>query len=200
MRTYERAMIRIVRYLYSTRDRGIIYKPNKSLGLECFVDADFAGGWNQADADNPDNVMSRTGYVIRYVGCPIGWCSKLQTEIALSTAEVEYIALSQSLRKVIPLMTLVEELSQIFPLYINKPDFHCKVYEDNQSCIAMTESSKFTPKTKHIALKYHHFRAYVDSKRIQVTYIRSEDQLADILTKPFTDSQFFAVRKMLCGW
>ncbi len=101
--------------------------------------------------------MSRTGYVICYAGCPIGWCSKLQTEIALSTAEAEYIALSQALREVIPLMMLIEELSDIFPLHVNKPDFFCKVWEDNQSCIVMTQSDKFTPRTKHIALKYHHF-------------------------------------------
>ncbi len=156
MRTHERAMICIVRYLYTTQDTGIIYKPDKSLGLECFVDANFAGGWNQADADKPENLMSRTGYVIQYAGCPIGWSSKLQTEIALSRAEAKYIALSQSLQEIIPPMRLVEELANIFPLYINKINFHCKVYEGNQSCIAMTESSKFTPRTKHIALKYHH--------------------------------------------
>ncbi len=200
MRSHERAMIRIARYLQATKNRGIIYKPDKTLGLECFVDADFAGGWSQADADNPENVMSRTGFVIRYAGCPIGWCSKLQTEIALSTAEAEYIALSQALREVIPLITLVEELAEIFPLYINKPDFFCKVWEDNQSCIAMTETDKFTPRTKHIALKYHHFRSFVDSKRIRIEYVRSEDQLADILTKPLPDGQFHTLRYLLCGW
>ena len=57
---------------------------------------------------------------------------KLQTEISLSTTEAYYIALSQALRTVISLMTLVEELSDILPLNIKKPDFHCKVFEDNQ--------------------------------------------------------------------
>ena len=102
--------------------------------------------------------MSCTGYIIRYAGCPIEWYSKLQIEISLSTSEVEYIALSQALRIVVPLMTLVEELSGIFHHFINKPDFHCKEYEDKQSCIAMTKYSKFSPRTKHIALKYHHFK------------------------------------------
>ena len=116
MRSHERAMYRIVKYLISTKDRGIIYSPDPSLGLECFVDADFAGGWLQADADNEENVMSRTGFVPIYAGCPIRWCSILKTEIALSTAEAEYIALSQALREVIPLMTLLEELGEIYPL------------------------------------------------------------------------------------
>ena len=69
--SHERAIIRICRYLLSDPKRGIIYKPNRLLGLQCYVDADFAGGWLQTDADNPKNLMSRTRYVILYAGCPI---------------------------------------------------------------------------------------------------------------------------------
>ena len=82
-------------------------------------------------------------------------------------------------------MTFVEELSDIFSLYINKPDLHCKVFENNQSYIAITESSKLFTRTKHIALKYHHFKSYVDSKRLRIIYTCSEDQLAEILKKIF---------------
>ena len=78
-----------------------MFDPNETRGIECFVDADFAGDWSQADAKNADKVMSRTGYVIMYAGCPILWCSKLQMEIALSTAEAKYIALSQAMHQVI---------------------------------------------------------------------------------------------------
>ncbi len=67
----------------------LFYKPDVSKGLECYVDADFAGGWSQADSENADNVLSRTGYIIMYADCPILWVSCLQTEIALSTAEAE---------------------------------------------------------------------------------------------------------------
>ena len=68
-----------------------------------------------------------------YAGCPINWVSKLQTEIALtlSTAEAEYIAFSQSLREVIPLMSMMKELQQSFPIEITNPDFNCTVHEDN---------------------------------------------------------------------
>ena len=72
------------------------------------MDANFAGCWSQADADDPDNGMSRTGCIIRYTGCLIGYCNKSQTYIASSTAEAEYIALYQDLRTVIPLMNLVD--------------------------------------------------------------------------------------------
>ena len=197
---HEKAIMRLGRYLLHTRDRGIIFEPDKSKGLECYVDADFAGGWTNADANDADNVMSRTGFIIMYANCPIYWVSKLQTEIALSTAEAEYIALSQALREVIPLMTLMEEIHPVFPVHITKPNFVCKVHEDNQSCIKMANSDKFTPRTKHIALKYHHFRSHIKRGLIDVQYCRTEDQKADLLTKPLADELFFKLRYMLCGW
>jgi hypothetical protein len=85
MRSHEQAVMRIGGYLLSTRDKGMTYKPDSSKGLEVYVDADFAGGWDPADPGNADNVYSRTGFVIWYASCPIFWQSKLQTEIALST-------------------------------------------------------------------------------------------------------------------
>ncbi|KAK1735950.1 hypothetical protein QTG54_013397 [Skeletonema marinoi] len=60
-RVHETAIINIGRYLLRSRERGIVYNPDKTKGLECYVDADFAGGWQQADADSAENVMSRTG-------------------------------------------------------------------------------------------------------------------------------------------
>ena len=98
MRSHELAIMRIGRYLVENVDKGIIYKVDKSKGLEVYVDADFAGAWNAADAENADNVLSRTGFVICYANCPIIWSSKLQTEIALSTAE------TNSLDKVVSLL------------------------------------------------------------------------------------------------
>jgi hypothetical protein len=110
--------------------------------------------------------------------------SKLQTEIALSTAKAEYIALSTDLREVIPLLTIMGEINEVFPLMMNPPNFYCKVWEDNQSCIAMATSQKFRPQTIHIALKYHHFKQYAESGKIQINYVHTELQHANILTKP----------------
>ena len=197
---HEKAIMRIGRYLLHTRDKGIIFQPDKSKGLEVYVDADFAGGWSNADSNDAENVMSRTGFIIMYANCPIYWCSKLQTEIALSTAEAEYIALSQSLREVLPLITLMEEIHPVFPVHIKTPNFKCKVHEDNQSCIKMANSDKFTPRTKHIALKYHHFKSHVKRGIIDIQYCRTEDQKADLLTKPLADELFLKLRCMLSGW
>jgi len=94
------------------------------------------------------------------------WQSKLQTEIALSTAEAEYIALLQALtlRETFPMSNLMREMDVIFPLYLSRSKFILKVPEDNQSWITMTNNPKFTPRTKHIAIKYHHFRKHVKSQ------------------------------------
>ena len=146
----------------------MVYNPDTSKGLECYVDADFAGGWQEANADNKDNVMLRNGMVIMYANCPIFWRSSLQTEIALITAEAEYIALSSALRQVLPLMTMMEEINEVFPFLISKPNFVCKVHEDNQSCIKMATGTKFSPRKNHIALKYHHFRSHVKSGRVDI--------------------------------
>ena len=114
MRSHELAINRIGRYLVDNPDRGMVYNVDKTKGLEVYVDADFAGGWSAADANSADNVLSRTGFVICYANCPVIWCSKLQTEIALSTAEAEYIALSHSLREAIPIQNLSKEINCIF--------------------------------------------------------------------------------------
>ena len=97
-------------------------------------------------------------------------------------------------------MSLMEEIHHIFPVYIKEPNFVCKVHEDNQSCIKVANSTKFTPRIKHIALKYHHFKTHVNQKKITVEYCRTEDQKADLLTKPLSDELFFRLRYMLCGW
>ena len=90
--------------------------------------------------------MSRMGCVITYAGFPLLWCSKLRTQIYLSTTEAEYTALSQVVRNVIPFMVMMKEISFIFDTHIPKPEIFCKVFEDNQSCIAVAESKFFTEK------------------------------------------------------
>jgi hypothetical protein len=79
--------------------------------LDCYVDADFAGLWHPSIADDPISIKSHTGYIITFANCPILWSSKLQTEVALSTTEAEYIALSQATRDLIPMKALLSEFS-----------------------------------------------------------------------------------------
>ena len=144
--------------------------------------------------------MSRTGYVTRYANCNIIWCSKLQTEIALSTTESEYIALSQSLRDTLPLMELLREIRNAIPSPENLPVLHCKIFEDNKGCIELVKAPRMRPRTKHIALKYHHFRRAVAKKQVSIQYVDTKLQIADIFTKALNDAQFCDLRKLLNGW
>ena len=158
-----------------------------------------------ADSTNVENVLSRTGFVIRYTGCPVIWSSKLQTEIALSTAEAEYIAMSQALREALPVQGLSKEINCIVPLFTPTTNFCLTVHEDNLSSISMAELLKCIPHNKHIAIKYHHFRSkvkktYNPSGDIVIKYISAKKQLSHIFTKPVDDVTFFTLRELLCGW
>ena len=101
--SHEEAVKHICCYLQGAKGEGLTFKPDVSLQLDCYVDADFAGLWNYENDQDPVCVKSRSGFVMTLGGCPIQWSSKLQTEIALSTTEAEYIALSQAMRELIPL-------------------------------------------------------------------------------------------------
>ena len=164
------------------------------------MDTDFAGGWRKTDAANAEIAMSRTSYIIYYAGCPLIWSIKLQTETALSTAEVEYIALSQAMRETIPVMQLLKELSTIIALHIPESEIFWKVFEENRSCITIAEAQKFSPRTTHISLKYHHFRKFVTDKTIRIFPIDTKEQTADIFIKSLNSSLFLYLRKKLNGW
>jgi hypothetical protein len=105
------------------------------------------------------------GYIITYAGCPMHWSSKMQTEIALSTTEAEYIALSQAMREV-----------------------------------EMANAPKMRPRTKHLNIKYHHFREEVRKGAISIYHTRTEDQMADIFTKPLPEAPFVKFRERMMGW
>ncbi len=128
------------------------------------------------------------------------WCSKMQTEIALSTAEAEYIALSQAMRETIQFMRFMPELNIIFPIHLPKPKLCCKIFEDNEACISMATSIKFTPRTKHLALKYHHFRSWVSKGLLEVIHVPTTQQLANTFTKPLDHQLFTKFRYEISGW
>ena len=93
-----------------------------------------------------------------YGGCPLSWCSKLKTEIDLSTTEAEYIALIQAIHEVITFMALMNEVYFIFDNHIPKPEVFGKLFKDNKSFITVAEYNKFSPKKYiYISIKFHHF-------------------------------------------
>jgi len=216
------AVKHILRYLQGTKNKGMIITPNLTEdSLDCYVDSDFAGNYNSYNDQDPTSTKSRTGYVILYKGCPVLWVSKMQTQNALSTMESEYLALSQSMRDLIPLREILKELkttvfkqievkqkcssksksfSDIVTEENESPIPKSKVYEDNAACLKFARLPRLTPRTKHIAVPYHWFRAKVEQMEISVEPIATENQLADQFTKPLTYDKFVKARKELMGW
>ena len=199
-RVHEEAVKRIVRYLIGTKDKGISFVPGSKLSLDAYVDADFAGLWGSEDPLAPESVKSRTGYVILFGGCPVYWKSKLQTLVAVSTMEAEYVALSNCMRELIPLKRLVKEIGNYFDLKEDCTNAMSTVFEDNQSAIALAKVPKMTPRSKHIGLNYHFFREHVRKGIIDVVHVDTKNQIADMLTKGLADEKFRKLRASMLGW
>jgi len=199
-RSHERAVKRILRYLRGTRTNGIIIQPTSPQLLDCYVDADFSGLWKSDNSCDPISVRSRTGYVIMFCGTPLLWCSKLQSEVALSTVEAEYIALSQSMRDLLPTKQLLQELQNIFKLPTSTTTTTSTVFEDNAGAIELARCPKMRPRTKDIAVKYHHFRDHVQKGGITIKPISTTDQIADLFTKPLPEGKFLRLRQFMIGW
>jgi hypothetical protein len=190
------------------------------MAVDCYVDSDFAGLWNQEDEQDPVSTRSRTGYFLTFGGCPLLWGSKLQTETALSTMEAEYIALSQSMRELIPIREVILEMQKI--VFGGRQVLACRshskiyeengssfkqhtmpmstVYEDNNACLKFATAPKMSPRTKHIAVKYHFFREKVEMLEIQVIRIDSAENAADTFTKGLPEVTFQKLRKKIMGW
>ena len=177
MHSHAEAVKQIGHYLLATKDKGLLIRLNKQKFFECWVDADFSSNWRQRDAHNdPMTAKSRSGWIVRFTGAPITWASKIQTITALSTTEAEYIALSMSLREVIPLMSMLKEATDQGVQIDNlPPKIHCTVFEDNSGALELARLPKMRPRTKHINQSYHHFREYVERQEIHVQATPTEE-------------------------
>lgn len=175
------------------------------LETDIYVDADFAGGWGYEQRSDPTSVKSRTGYIFTVMNCPVIWQSKLQGCIATSTMEAEYTALSMALRAAIPFMEVCRYVFRNFAGGNNQPGlvtFKTTVHEDNQGALALgqLEPGRHMPRSKFYALKFHWFRSWLKPKEIELEYIDTKEQLADIFTKSLGAAEFLRARRLSCGW
>ncbi len=124
----------------------------------------------------------------------------LQTQVDLSTTEAEYIAMSQSLRDILPIMFLVQEICKKgFQVICPKPYVYCKVFEDNSGALELARLPKLCPRTKHINVCYHHFCKQVRNRLIKIFPVGTENRIADALTKAFSQNVFQQHRCYMCG-
>ena len=176
------AVKHISRYLAGTVQYGFVY--TKENLMECcgYSDADWAG--------DLDDHKSTSGYIFQVEGGSVSWkCSK-QSCVALSTAEAEYMALSSAVQEAIWMRQLLSELKK-------EPMKSTTIYEDNQSAICLTKNPQFHGRSKHMDIKYHFIRDQVNDGMVEVKYCKSEDMLADIMTKGLYGERFTRLRRMV---
>ena len=178
----------------SSETRGIFVKPIDDLSIAHSADG-------AEDPTDPISVKSRSGFVVTLGGVPVFWQSKMQTEIALSTQESEYTSLTQAMRSLLPIRALFQSLARSLGIPDREITKVCQVWEDNVAALklANSEFSGMTPRTKHIAVKYHWFKSHLRGG-IEIKKIDTSVQKADIFTKGLKVVEFEKKRAMIMGW
>ena len=167
---------RVMNYLHQTRNIGISYTCDIKLNpmkLRCFCDANFAS--------NPIDRKSQSGIVFMTNG-PIFWKSNRQSLITQSSTHAEYVTLADASNYGYILLQVLKFITQISGMNINSKNV--TYYEDNQSCIKMAESEALTKRGKFIDLRWNIIKDRVARQEAIIKKIGTEDQVADILTKP----------------
>jgi len=176
-----KSILNILKYLNSTKDFKIIYNGNGYI--HAYSDSDFAGDINDR--------KSTSGHIILMGNSPICWFSKKQSIVATSTAEAEYISISECAKKALWLRNILIELFNDY-----KP---ITIFTDNMAAKISIENNEINTKLKHISIKYYFNKDNIIHKRIKLEYKNTNEMLADILTKnvngskmkKFTDTIFF---------
>jgi hypothetical protein len=177
---------RVLRYVKGTWDYGLFYpleKGHSKSQVEVYADADYAG--------DKESRKSTTGMVVLFNGTPVMWLSKLQPVIATSTAEAEYIAAATAVKEGLWLRQLLGALQgKVEPVAL---------YCDNQSAITLIQqrTAGTQGRTRHVDTQFHFVRERFMRGDITVGFVPSEDQRADIMTKPLVGASFAKARAAL---
>ena len=177
-----KAVKHILRYLAGTVNYGLLYIRDSPIECCGYSDADWAG--------DLDDRKSTSGYVFQVGGACVSWKCRKQACVALSTAESEYMALSSAAQEAIWMRQLLSELKG----ESLKP---ATIFEDNQSAICLSKNPQFHGRSKHIGIKYHFIRDQVNDGVVDVKYCKTEDMLADIMTKGLYGERFKRLRRMI---
>ena len=161
---------RVLRYLHDTKDFRLKLSAQGEPKLTCYTDSDWA---------NLEDRKSVSGSVVKFGNSLIGWRSKKQSLIALSSTEAEFSALSDLCREVEFYKCLVQEIYGVCDLPI-------VILEDNQPCLKLAESAQFKARTKHLDIRFKNVCQSVQSGLVKLSYCPSTENLADGFTKPLT--------------
>jgi Reverse transcriptase (RNA-dependent DNA polymerase) len=172
------AVTRILRYLKGAPGRGLFFRKYGHLDISCFTDADWAGSITDR--------RSTSGYFSFVGGNLVTWRSKKQVVVALSSAETEFRGIAKGVCELLCLKKLMNEL-----------DFESGepmvLFCDNKAAIDMSHNPVQHDRTKHVEIDRHFIKEKIESKTIKIPYVRSEEQLADILTKAVSSKDFTTI-------
>ncbi|XP_073152668.1 secreted RxLR effector protein 161-like [Henckelia pumila] len=172
---------RILRYLKETQNVGLWYAKHNSFNLVGYLDADYAGC--KLDRKSTSGSCQFLGDRL------ISWFSKKQTSIATSTTEAEYLAAGSCCAQLLWIQQQLRDYG------IKEQD--SPIFCDNTSTIAITYNPILHSRTKHIEVRHHFIRDHALKKNIRLEYISTEQQTADIFTKPLPETKFSYFRNIL---
>lgn len=165
------AVKQILAYLKGTMKQGLsLGGENTDTPLKLWVDANWAG-----DSGDMSNMASRQGAIIQFAGGTVTWYSRLQSTIALSSTEAEYLALAAGIKEALAIRNLLGELGL--------PMHPTQVFEDNAAVIHMVHNKTLTRNTRHIAIRHHFIRQHFQQQEFIINKVATSDNIADILTK-----------------
>jgi hypothetical protein len=180
--THFKAAKRILRYVKGTIDFGLLYPSSNEFKLVGYSDSDWGG--------DVDDRKSTTEFIFYLGSSAFTWSSKKQPIVTLSTCEAEYVAATSSVCHAIWLRKLLKEL------HMPQEDA-TEIFVDNKSAIALVKNPVFHDRSKHIDTRYHFIRECIAKKEVQLKFVKTHDQVADIFTKPLKNEIFSKLRALL---
>lgn len=169
---------RVFRYIAGTATYGILYDKTAEQKLQCYSDADF-GGCEKTG-------RSTSGVVVKFANGAVSWLSQRQAIVATSTTEAEVVAASEATKEIIWLRRLYAETMGYSDIPV--------LQVDNSAAVRLAQNPEYHRRTKHISIKHFFVREKVTERQLEVQQISTQDQLADLMTKPLQPTRL----KMLC--
>ena len=181
---HKKAVMKILRYLLHMKEWGITYGGQGcGLCMEVYMDLNFGACL--------DTRRSVWGAVLMLAKGAISWQSKMQEVTASGTSEAEYVALSEVVKEVIFLRQVQEFMEPSMRVGA------MNVFEDNEGGIKLVANKHASCRTRHIDVKHQLVRDASDTRKVRVAYVRSDDQHADLLTKPLNMQRFYKHAKYI---